>query len=972
MGSEHWQHVTEIFHAALASDPARRDAFLAAACGDDAVLRADVEALVAADDEAGSFGETPLFVPALSLEPGSSIGPYRIEQLIGAGGMGEVYRARDGTLEREVAIKVLPQPVASDSERVARLLREARLLAALNHPNIAAIYGVVEADAHRGLVLEFVEGPTLAERLGSGGIPLPEALSIARQIADALDAAHGKGIVHRDLKPANIKAATGGIVKVLDFGLAKIAAVDGGPSAHRSHSPTVTAGSTRAGVILGTAAYMSPEQARGRAIDKRTDIWAFGCVLYEMLTGRMAFYGETVADTIALILSREPDWAELPETTPVAVRRMLQRCLEPDPHQRLRDIGDVKHELDYALVDLRAPTVASRAVATLARRSLAAQRWLFAAAGLALIVLVSVGAFFVLHQTTTPAAIAEPALQLTNFNDSAIHPAVSPDGRMVTFVRGGSFASSAGGDTKVQIYVKILPNGEPVQLTRDLHQKEQPVFSPDGSRIVYAAVMSGFQWDSWQVPVLGGGPKLFLPNASGLVWLDDQRLLYSEIMGNGIHMGIVTSTESGTGSRPIYFPRFERGMAHRSAPSPDRKHVLVVEMSGGEWLPCRLVPFDGSSTGRQIGPLDGQCTTAAWSSDGRWMYFSSNAGGAFHVWRQRYPNGTPEQITFGPTEQEGTALTPDGKYFITSMGLQQASIWFKDPSSERQLTSEGFAVLPTMLPSGDRMFYLMRTGSRGYASGELWSLNLGTGEKERALPGRVMAAYSISADGRRVVFTPAGSASDDGIWLADLDRRTPPKQLTRGGEFRAFFGGPAEIVYISPPAERRYLYRMREDGSGVEQIRPEPVKDLITVSPDGQWAVVPLHRMTAGGETALQLLSLHGEMPMTACETCVAFGVGPNSVQGSPINWSMDGKSVFVRLQYFGLGTAKTVVLPYRSGVPLAALWPKGLRDEHDVAANPGATVIDEANVFPAASASAHLSWRRTTQSNLYRVRLPD
>ena len=282
-------------------------------------------------------------------------------------------------------------------------------------------------------------------------------------------------------------------------------------------------------------------------------------------------------------------------------------------------------------------------------------------------------------------------------------------------------------------------------------------------------------------------------------------------------------------------------------------------------------------------------------------------------------------------------------------------------------------MLPTMLPAGDRMFYLMRTGSRGYASGELWSLNLGTGEKERALPGRVMANYSISADGRRVVFTSGGSASDDGIWVADLDRRTPPRQLTRGGEFRAFFGSPGEIVYISPPAERRYLYRMREDGSGVEQIRPEPVYNLIAVSPDGQWAVVLLpETTTAGGGLALQLMSLHGEAPMTACENCVAFGFGPNRIQGSPFTWSMDGKSVFVPLQYFGLGTAKTVVLPYRSGVPLAALWPKGLRYEHDVAANPGAIVINEANVFPAASASAHLSWRCTTQSNLYRGRLPD
>jgi Tol biopolymer transport system component len=265
-----------------------------------------------------------------------------------------------------------------------------------------------------------------------------------------------------------------------------------------------------------------------------------------------------------------------------------------------------------------------------------------------------------------------------------------------------------------------------------MSQKEQPVFSPDGSR--NTAAMPGFKWDSWQVPVLGGAPQPFLPNASGLVWLDDQRLLYSEIMGTASHMGIVTATESRTGSRPIYFPRPAGGMAHRSAPSPDRRQVLVVEMNGGEWLPCRLVPFDGSSAGRPIGPLDGQCTTATWSGDGRWMYFSSNAGGAFHVWRQRYPDGMPEQITFGPTEQEGTALTPDGQYLITSMGLQQASISLKDASGDRRLTSEGFAMLPTMLPSGGRMFYLMRTGSRGDASGELWSLDLGTGEKARALP----------------------------------------------------------------------------------------------------------------------------------------------------------------------------------------------------------------------------------------------
>jgi len=351
------------------------------------------------------------------------------------------------------------------------------------------------------------------------------------------------------------------------------------------------------------------------------------------------------------------------------------------------------------------------------------------------------------------------------------------------------------------------------------------------------------------------------------------------------------------------------------------------------------------------------------------MYFSSNAGGSFHVWRQRYPHGTPEQITFGPTEQEGTALTPDGQHLITSMGLQQASISLKDPAGDRQLTSEGFAMLPTMLASGDRMFYLMRTGSRGYASGELWSLNPSTGEKARALPGRVIATYSISADGRRVVFTSGGTSNDDGIWIADVDGGTPPRQLIRGSQLRAFVGRPGEIVYINSRGGRRYLFRMQENGSGVEQIQTEPINNLITVSPDGQWAVVV---PADGDSSALQVLSLRGATPMTACEKCVFLGFGPNRIQGSPINWSMDGKTVFVSLQYFGMGTAKTVVLPYRPDVPLAALWPNGLRDEEEVVANPGAIVINEANVFPAASASAHLSWRRTTQSNLYQVRLPE
>ena len=264
------------------------------------------------------------------ISAGTKLGSYEILSPLGAGGMGEVYRARDGKLNREVAIKVLPDAVAEDAQRLARFQREAQVLASLNHPHIAAIYGLEKVGNFEALVLELVEGETLAERIASGPLPVDEALAIARQIADALEAAHEKGIVHRDLKPANVKITPEGKVKVLDFGLAKALTGDRS-SPDQTHSPTLTAAATSAGIVLGTAAYMSPEQARGKSVDKRADIWAFGAVLYEMLSGRKAFAGETVSDTLAAILMRDVDWSALPAATPLSVRRVLRRCLDRDP-----------------------------------------------------------------------------------------------------------------------------------------------------------------------------------------------------------------------------------------------------------------------------------------------------------------------------------------------------------------------------------------------------------------------------------------------------------------------------------------------------------------------------------------------------------------------------------------------------------------------------------------------------------------
>src|SRR5262245_7674300 len=355
----------------------------------------------------------------MSLSVGTKLGPYQIEAAIGAGGMGEVYRARDTKLNRDVALKVLPSAFASDTERMARFQREAHLLASLNHPNIAAIHGLEESTGVRALVMELVEGPTLDDRITKSPIPLDEALPIARQIAEALEYAHEKGIIHRDLKPANVKITPEGVVKVLDFGLAK-AAEGTVASMSPADSPTLTLAATQGGVILGTAAYMSPEQARGKPVDKRADIWAFGVVLYEMLTGRRLFEGESLTDTLAAVLNQEPQW----ERVPSKVRPLLRSCLEKDSRRRLRDIGDA-----WRLLEEAPPAPAARS-----------RLWPAAAAVLALALGVAVWALWRPAVPTAPAVRLDLDLGPDVALGSSIGPAVilSPDGSRLVFVSQGS------------------------------------------------------------------------------------------------------------------------------------------------------------------------------------------------------------------------------------------------------------------------------------------------------------------------------------------------------------------------------------------------------------------------------------------------------------------------------------------------------------------------------------------------------
>ena len=455
MTPERWQQVAGLYEEVLARPPEERAEYLARQSGDDLDLRTQVGSLLAHADRPvlvdQSVWEAADGLIDVDLQPalpeGYEIGPYRVGRLLGIGGMGHVYRARDTKLQRDVALKILPDAFVQDPDRVARFTREARVLASLNHTNIGTIYGFENSDHIHALVLELVDAPTLEDRIARGALPFDEAIAIARQIVDALEATHAVGIVHRDLKPANIKVREDVVVKVLDFGLAKLQPsyqpADGEPESSErlpsapSLSPTSESRPeiTTAGGIVGTAAYMSPEQARGTACDKRSDIWAFGCVLYEMLAGKRAFAGRDVADTIASIIEREPDWDAI-HHVPAPLQRLLTRCLQKDRKRRLADIADARFDFDDAHAPPREEEH-SRLSQHATRKGRVA--WALSGAGVAAVLTVSLMVWF------RPAAEApETRLEITTpATDDPLSLAVSPDGRKVVFVAAGERDASA-------------------------------------------------------------------------------------------------------------------------------------------------------------------------------------------------------------------------------------------------------------------------------------------------------------------------------------------------------------------------------------------------------------------------------------------------------------------------------------------------------------------------------------------------
>ena len=789
MTPERLREIERLFHEARERTPAERDAFLARACADDPTLRREVESLLAQppagviDAPVGALVAELVTPPAPRLAPGSSVGPYRIERLLDVGGMGEVYRARDTTLGRDVAIKILPRHFTADPERLARFEREARLLAALNHPNIGAIYGLEAADGVRALVLELVEGETLADRIRRGPAPVTDALTIARQIADALDAAHEKGIVHRDLKPANIKVTPGGVVKVLDFGLAKAATGE-------LQSPTVTVGGTQEGTILGTAAYMSPEQARGQAVDKRTDIWAFGCVLYEMLTGHVAFPGETVSDTIAAILGREPDWAALPATTPPLVARLLQRSLEKDLKRRLRDIGDARAELDDALESGKAPAMAVERPTVISAPS-PWSRW-------AAIILVALGSALAgwgvrrLNPAPDNPLSNATFTRLTNFEGDEPQATLSPDGKFATFL--------SDRDGPLDVWLTQVGSGRFLNLTRESHMPTaRPTrnigFSGDGSQIWFGGAPVG----RMQImPMMGGPPRPFLVDrAVEVVWSADGARMVYHTDAPGDPMFVADRT--GVGARQIFVDPIVGGHNHHQAWSPDGRWIYFARGIQDTWqMDLWRIAANGGQPER-LTYHDAYVGFPTPTDDRNVLYIAKDhEGSGPWLWALDTNSRATRRVAYGTEQYLSIAGSADHRRLVASVANPSASLWtvpiLDHPAEDGDAKPMVLPTVRALAPrlAGRSLFYL---SSQGTGDG-LWRFE--DGKAVEILKGSDEALFeppAVSADGRQVAVI-----------------------LRRDGKLR--------------------LHVLSADGGDLQSLaEPINIRGSVCWSPDGKWIV---------------------------------------------------------------------------------------------------------------------------------------
>jgi serine/threonine-protein kinase len=744
----------------------------------------------------------------MALSPGTRLGPYEILSALGAGGMGEVYRATDTTLGRDVAIKTLPDGFARDPERVARFKREAQVLAALNHPHIAAIYGLEEVNGGQFLVLELVEGDTLAQRIATGPVPVTEALRLARQVADALQAAHEKGIIHRDLKPANIALTHEGQVKVLDFGLARVIEPD--PLADTSDSPTFSRAATQAGVIMGTAAYMSPEQAKGRVADKRSDVWAFGAVLYEMLTGKRAFEGEDVSDILATVLKSEPDWTALPADVPASIRTLVMRCLEKNRTRRVADIAAALFVIDeqnslgpsatIAALPLQMPPLWRRAVTATAAVVVGAA--------------VASGAWWSVRPSTPQRTVTRFTLalaagqQFTNPGRQVL--AISPDGTRMLYAA----------NYRLYLWPMSEVGARAIPGTEIPQGVASPVFSPDGQSVAF---YSGADRTIKRIAVSGGAAVTICQADSpfGMSWGPD-----GIVFGQG-PKGIMRVSPSG--GKPDLLVSVNAGeFAHGPQMLPDGQAVLFTLATGGitdRWDNARIVVqslksgerktlIDGGSDGRYLptghlvyalggtlfavplnvrrlevtgGPtpvVEG--VRRADNATGTAQFSSSNSGSlisvpgpagvsrGLRVFVVADRTGTTDLMNLPPGAYAHPRVSPDGtRLAFGTDDDKEANIWIYELSgvgAPRRITFSGRNRFPVWSGDGQRVaFQSDREGDLGI----FWQRADGAGEAERLTKGEQGASHvpeSWSRDGKHLLFTIA-QGSTLTLWTFALDER---------------------------------------------------------------------------------------------------------------------------------------------------------------------------------------------------------